>query len=197
MWGGIILPTLDPYSLFTQQSVCKLFRASQVLFNQLPPHCSRGAVVSASMCFQPSVNPTGFSKQQRGLTVLGSDPRAEVPNIWLEPLTPQEESPHPCYLPLLCLLVRACVLTQSLFLPFFLTPCGSFFTTLVVEEPFCLSPSCFQRELFHIFMYFDVFMGQGEQTHTCKCSFHSCNQHVHETYAFKIKLSPVSVVLCK
>ena len=72
------------------------------------------------------------------------------------------------------------------FLPFYLAPCGSFFTTLVVEEPFCPSPGCFQQELFYIFMYFDVFMGQGEQTHTCTCSFHSCNQHVHETYAFKI-----------
>ena len=83
------------------------------------------------------------------------------------------------------------------FPPFLPYSCGSFLTTLAVEELFCLSPSCFQRELFHIFMYFDVFMGRGEQTHTCTCSFHSGNQHAHETYAFKIKLSPVSVVLCK
>lgn len=144
MWGGIILPTVVPYSLFTQQSACKLFRTSQVLFNQLPPHCSGGGVVSASMCFQPCVNPTGFQNSKGDSLSWGQTLGLRCLNMARTPRSPGR-SPSPMLSPSSSVSpgkgMRPDPITFPPFLPY---SCGSFLTTLAVEELFCLSPSCFQ-----------------------------------------------------
>ena len=83
---------------------------------------------------QPSDKPHWFSNQLRGLIFPVLNSRARC--LWL---AVAQTSPFPESLwfspPPLGGLVGVWVLTRSLLLPFYQTPCGSFFTALVVEEP--------------------------------------------------------------
>ena len=87
--------------------------------------------------FQLSCYSHCFSNQLRGLIFLVLDHRPGVPNKWFKLLTPQGRSlliPLSPFNtpPLLCPLQGAWVLTLSLLFPSYPTPCGSFFTFLVV-----------------------------------------------------------------
>ena len=78
---------------------------------------------------QPSVKPHWYSNQLRWFVFLVLDPTAGLPNILLEPITPQRGSPSLWYPPpLVSHLLGVWVLTKSPLLPPYHTPYGSFFT---------------------------------------------------------------------
>lgn len=107
---------------------------------------------------QPSGETHRFSSQLMGLISV-SDPRAGVPNVWLEHLAPQGGS-----LSLPCDVPSSGSPAMGAGLDYITSPyqtlCGSFFTALAVGEPHCQSSDGSTRTLCGC--SFDVFVGGGE-----------------------------------
>ena len=98
---------------------------------------------------QPSYKSLWLSSQLWGLVFQMLDPRAGVLSMGHEPITPQGGSLSQQNPLLFC--VPCWAIGPDLFLlPSYQTPCGSFFTAMVVEKPFCQSPVSFQQELLHV-----------------------------------------------
>lgn len=113
-------------------------------------HVHMCALHNQSLCFlQPSYKSLWLSSQLWGLVFQMLDPRAGVLNMGHEPITPQGGSLSQQNPLLFCVPCWA-IGPELLLLPSYRTPCGSFFTAMVVEKPFCQSPVSFQQELLHV-----------------------------------------------
>lgn len=129
------------------------------VFNQLPPFWGWEQVCAYflqewSLGFiQPSNKPHWVSNQIRGLILSMLEHRSRMPNMWLEHLTYQGGSLYlwyPSHLLNHSLVVW--VMIGLLLFPSYQIMCVSFFTALIVEEPFCWCSGNSQWEFLYMYL---------------------------------------------